>query len=773
MSAAPTNPNADPLAGPTTVSGPGAPPQPPPPPTVRAAADPGTDGKKLAIEKFADASITCLKFSGTIDEQFSGKAVAATVKPGTLILDLGDVTKISSFGIREWVDFMNQIGQKVDQLFLIELAPKIVDQLNMVANFAGKGRVVSFYAPYRCDYCDDDRRRLLQFETDFEAIKNMKPPVRPCEACGNPEYFDEDPTSFFSFLAQQPKFELDPAVATFLSAKMNYAVAEGRKIKIEKQIEGRATFVKLVGDLDGSFPRDKLAEGLEGDVIFDLTSVGKIDPAGAAEWRQLMGVIRAATDRIFLVGCPPVFIERLTQEEDLGGKAQVLSFAMPYTCSKCATTASQVVDVEQHFDVLKFATPPELKCLDCGGDTACAASDALLAHLATLPKPAPDAAVRKFIKAAQERKPDKPKAATDVAAAQSRSQSLMMALVGLAALIVISIAAVAIVIGMRGPRPGLEDIIDLKKAQVVEMSTDKTPSWVDKTVERTGGNVLFVGRSSYVAERQAGFEEAENAAIENIAQQISTMLVRNGKWLDHVQPQFRQHRDQAMGALERIVTAERPDPAQLDAAKKAVRDGRRRVASTFKRTASALLPAQKADYYWQKFSTTAGIRYRVAVLYSIPNAIFEKMIDSYVAQADEMGVSVVPYFPSLGWRYDLEEGAIVTSLKPDSPMRLVGIAPGDIITAVDDIPIKDANTFQKTVQVRFQIACKDGADMVWKAKRGDGPIVDMRARIPAGCGKVAERPKWTPPPGWRPPTGPTKKSDSRNRWDIDSKDIRE
>jgi anti-anti-sigma regulatory factor len=149
MSAAPTNPNADPLAGPTTVMPPAG---PPPPTPAMGGGDAAADGRKLAIEKFADGSITCLKFSGTIDEQFSGKAVAATVKPGTLILDLADVTKISSFGIREWVDFMNQIGAKVEQLFLIELAPKIVDQLNKVANFAGRGRVVSFYAPYRCDY---------------------------------------------------------------------------------------------------------------------------------------------------------------------------------------------------------------------------------------------------------------------------------------------------------------------------------------------------------------------------------------------------------------------------------------------------------------------------------------------------------------------------------------------------------------------------------------------------------------------------------------------
>ncbi|HEX5059845.1 MAG TPA: hypothetical protein VFV99_10825, partial [Kofleriaceae bacterium] len=55
---------------------------------------------KLTIEKFADGAISCLKFSGTIDESFEGKKVARSVQGDTLVLDLGGVKKISSFGIR-------------------------------------------------------------------------------------------------------------------------------------------------------------------------------------------------------------------------------------------------------------------------------------------------------------------------------------------------------------------------------------------------------------------------------------------------------------------------------------------------------------------------------------------------------------------------------------------------------------------------------------------------------------------------------------------------
>src|SRR6188768_1670161 len=94
---------------------------------------------KLQIEKFADGGIACLKFSGTIDESFEGKKIARSVQAETLVLDLGGVKKISSFGIREWVDFVTTAATSVKQVVLIECAPKVVDQLNMVGNFAGGG----------------------------------------------------------------------------------------------------------------------------------------------------------------------------------------------------------------------------------------------------------------------------------------------------------------------------------------------------------------------------------------------------------------------------------------------------------------------------------------------------------------------------------------------------------------------------------------------------------------------------------------------------------
>ena len=214
----------------------------------------------------------------------------------------------------------------MQSLWFVECAPKVVDQFNMVANFGGTGHLVSFYAPYRCDYCDDDRRRLVQVAQDWEELKTGKLPERVCESCGNAEYFDEDPLTFFSFLQSHPPVPVPPDVAAFLATRLNYTADAGaRKLKIEKAIDGRATYLKLSGDLDGSFPREKIADGAEGDVIFDLGGIGKIDPAGAAEWRQMMLQIAAPSERILIVGAPAAFVERLTKSEDLGQKGLILT----------------------------------------------------------------------------------------------------------------------------------------------------------------------------------------------------------------------------------------------------------------------------------------------------------------------------------------------------------------------------------------------------------------------------------------------------------------
>ncbi len=699
--------------------------------------DPG--GKqKLRVDKTSDGGITLLKLGGTIDEQFEGKKLASGIKGGTLVLELGEIERISSFGIREWVDFIGAISSKVSSLWFVECAPKVIDQFNMVANFGGAGHLVSFYAPYRCDYCDDDRRRLVQVAAEWEQLKTGKLPERVCESCGNAEYFDEDPLTFFSFLQTHPPAPVPPDVTAFLAARLNYSADAGaRKLKIEKAIDGRATYLKLSGDLDGTFPREKIADGAEGDVIFDLGGIGKIDPAGAAEWRQMMAQIAAPSERILIVGAPAAFVERLTKIEDLGQKGIIVSFSMPYQCPTCRSTSAREIDVAQHWDVLRFATAPELKCADCGAPTTCAASEALLAHLPSLPRPDIPDDLRKQIKRFQEdalKKALAAKAPNGAAAplpmlpsgaavmAPQRGFSWLTALVA-AGIVIVVAGAVIVAKGLAQNRGGNE------AGEKLEASQPTRPAWVDQVFFREADRLLFVGQSTLVADKADGFTEAEAGALEEIANQIG-LSIRDPIWIDQVRSQFEAFRQKAIGDLEKATLS--GDPGELERARRAARDGRKRVAESLRKTAGGLAPTERNDLYWEKLQTRDGIKYKVSIRYAVPKANFEKLVESYATPVDAMGAKAVSYFPALGWRYDVVEGAVITRVANDSSLRFAGIQEGDLVLAGMDRVVHDARSWQRVLTEESAALTRDGGTLVLKVKRGDAPAIDTRLRIARG-----------------------------------------
>jgi anti-anti-sigma regulatory factor/ABC-type transporter Mla MlaB component len=703
--------------------------------------DPGTK-QKLRVDKTSDGGITLLKLAGTIDEQFEGKKIASGVKGGTLVLDLADIERISSFGIREWVDFIAAVSTKVSSLWFVECAPKVVDQFNMVANFGGAGNLVSFYAPYRCDYCDDDRRRLVQVQAEWEELKTGKLPERVCESCGNAEYFDEDPLTFFSFLQAHPPQVTPPDVAAFLATRLNYSVEAGaRKLKIEKAIDGRATFLKLTGDLDASFPREKIADGAEGDVIFDLSGIGKIDPAGAAEWRQMMAQIAAPSERIVIAGAPAAFVERLTKLEDLGQKGLILTFTMPYSCPTCRATSAREIDVAEHWDVLKFATPPELKCADCGAPTQCAASEALLAHLPSLPRPdIPDELkkqVHKFqeeslkkalaAKAANGAQPALPMMLSPsghhVMAAPQKGFSWMTALVA-AGMVIVAAGVFFVFKGIAQNRGA-----NSEAGEKLEASQPTRPAWVDQVFFRENDRLLFVGHSTLVSDKADGFTEAEAGALEEVVNQIG-LSIRDPSWIDHVRSQYEPFRSKAIGDLEKATVS--GDAAELERARRAARDGRRRVADSLKKTAGALAPTERNDLYWEKLQTRDGVKYKVSIRYATPKATFEKLVEAYAVPETAMGAKSVSYFPQLGWRFDVTEGAVVTHVANDSNLRFAGIQEGDLVLAGMDRVVHDARSWKRVLDEESAALTREGGTLVLKVKRGDAPAIDTRLRIARG-----------------------------------------
>ncbi len=695
---------------------------------------------KLKIAKIVEGDIQCLRFIGTIDEDFNGAEVAEGVK-GTLIVDLGEVQRISSFGIREWVDFIKAVEDKTHAIYFIECSPKIIDQFNMVGNFGGKGRILSFYAPYRCDYCDDDRRRLVQVDESHELIKNMSLPDVPCDSCGNPEYFDEDPESFFTYLVTQEQVEPDAAVSNFLAAKLDYRVSDAaRRLRVEKVVE-EATFMRLSGDVDINFPREKLAEGLEGDVVVDMSAVGRVDDEGALEWTAFTQ-IASEQCKLYLRDCQPGFVEKAFTPQALAGKVEVLSFFMPFRCENCGYSGAQRVDVAEHYDVLKFATSPEFECPECSTRGPSIASDEFLAQLGNLVPPTASKELMEFADEAHE------KLLKPAEAAQPATMGVPMGempttgrTVGLATVIAVLVTlAVGGVVGwwFYNRLQKEKEILGYDEGgKVVSDNGGKKEPWFDAwkkklaqkkipfgladtlAVQKVGDRIHVIGYSFASPEKEEAESRAREAALERLVHYLGE-TTQDDRWRAAVFQQYAPERKKHLRALAEAI--KKRDGLATKRARKLVWDRRTKVAQALK-TTSDVYKKPRERVYFQKLSIRKGessfTRFRFWVRLALTEKELEQLASQYVepVTVEKQQVTLVDYFPGMAWVYDeIKHGAVVLRVHEGSPWTNAGLSVGSVITQCADIPIKGPDKFKEVTAQQVEYLKTKGGDLLCKTE---------------------------------------------------------
>jgi anti-anti-sigma regulatory factor len=686
---------------------------------------------KLVIEKFADGGVACIRFVGTIDEAFEGKKLGTTAAADTLVLDLGGVKKISSFGIREWIDFVTTAGKHARSIILIECTPKVVDQLNMVANFTGGGRVFSFYAPFRCDYCDTEHRVLLQVDRDHDAMKSLRLAERPCLSCKESMYFDEDGATFFSYLLGQDRFQLEPAVEAFLASKLNYAVSDlNRKLRVDKVIEGRTTYLRLNGDLDAAFPRDKLAEGLEGTVIVDLGAIGKIEPAGAAAWRGFVAMVAPIAEQLYLASAPPTFVEKLCTRDDLNPKVQLVTVLMPYTCASCGTTSAHNVDVGAHYEVLKFATAPELRCPTCKHAMQCHAGETVMTLLPTMPRPTAAPELVKSIAVLRERalavsairKPAKVLGSTGLPAPVAAPRSSSIAVPILSALLAVVLAAGGYVAYQRfAARPEASGL-----GTLTTRSASARPAWIASdapaggTCSEAGKALSCVGVSSLSGRQDDAEEEAADAALDALANALA-VRVTDALWKHAVLPIYTASRDAKLAAFDR-------DPSNTTA-RREVREARHAVAQALRTTGGGAVPAAPTGRYWEEYVGSDGKRYLAFAQVALGQAELARLIELYTQHAGALGATAVAMFPLIAWRHPrLDRGAVIVALA-SGPLQDLGLAEQYIVLGVAGRDVGDAAAFAKLAEDEHAALAERGGTLRLKVQAGDGAPREFTTEI--------------------------------------------
>ncbi len=155
-----------------------------------------------------------VKLSGVIDEDNELADLTDAIPGGMVIIELGEIERINSCGVRDWVNWLNAIEAKGAEVVLVECSPAIVAQINLVHNFTGNGTVKSFYVPYFCPECDEEKVLLT------EAIEMGPPPHEPpicrCDGCDLVMDFDDMPESYFAFLSSQKQVSKPDKVLSVL-----------------------------------------------------------------------------------------------------------------------------------------------------------------------------------------------------------------------------------------------------------------------------------------------------------------------------------------------------------------------------------------------------------------------------------------------------------------------------------------------------------------------------------------------------------------------------
>jgi anti-anti-sigma regulatory factor len=151
----------------------------------------------IAVDRGADADVVSIE--GEMDDQATLSDLADQLGK-KVVVDLGAVRFINSVGVREWIIFLRTMAERGTKVILRNASEPMVHQMNMVVEARGQAQVESFYAPYLCETCADERSVILDVAGHRAAFAAHKMPKETCPECGDEMVFDDFPARYLLFL---------------------------------------------------------------------------------------------------------------------------------------------------------------------------------------------------------------------------------------------------------------------------------------------------------------------------------------------------------------------------------------------------------------------------------------------------------------------------------------------------------------------------------------------------------------------------------------------
>jgi len=328
--------------------------------------DSSARGKAPELKTSGEASI--VNVVGLVDEHFAG---FGTIGPLTkaLVIDVSGMTRMTSFGVRQWLKSMEALPKSVNDLYLLGCPTFFVDQLNMVLNFGGPAKVLTAVAPFTCPSCGAESGEIVDVLADRATLAKGNVPDKQCKKCDGKLELDETPESYFSFVTKYAAGSIHPAASALLASLALYNAADAASDKpprVIKLVHGQVTYFRLIGAIAASFKARPFLVGAEGEIVIDLAEITRFDPSGLREWKRLLKTLAGQVPSVTLVDVTDSFLANASDSLALARNIAAASVLVPYVCGECGKTTSRSHSLENAPWPLDT---PDGVCSMCGGTT--------------------------------------------------------------------------------------------------------------------------------------------------------------------------------------------------------------------------------------------------------------------------------------------------------------------------------------------------------------------------------------------------------------------
>lgn len=151
----------------------------------------------ITINKQQTKDGMLVELAGAIEENVNLEQLIGPVA-GELQVNCKGVTRINSVGVKTWMKYFQGLKTQSIKVKFLECSYPIIEQLNMISNFACGGDVVSILLPYSCFKCQNEF--VATCTTADLRASGLQVPAARCEKPDCGAQFDDDPEEYFYFL---------------------------------------------------------------------------------------------------------------------------------------------------------------------------------------------------------------------------------------------------------------------------------------------------------------------------------------------------------------------------------------------------------------------------------------------------------------------------------------------------------------------------------------------------------------------------------------------